>query len=224
MDTNICNSIANIQKELAPYSASLVAVSKTHSPERLLQAYACGQRTFGENRVQELAEKATLLPTDIKWHFIGHLQRNKVKYIAPFVHLIHAVDSWKLLQEIDKRAAANDRTIKVLLQFKIAEESTKHGMADDEMYRLLEQEAWRTLEHVQICGVMGMATFTNDKEQVRREFQQLRAHFEQLQTKYFTDSSNFSEISMGMSGDYELALSEGSTMVRIGSKIFGQRA
>lgn len=223
MPQDICHSIQNIQAELAPYNARLVAVSKTKPPSLLMEAYNCGQRIFGENRVQELVEKAQILPDDIEWHFIGHLQRNKVKYIAPFVDLIHAVDSWKLLQEIDKRAGANDRTIKVLLQFKIAEEDSKYGMADEEMYRFLEQEDWRSLDHVEICGVMGMATFTHNLEQVKGEFERLQEHFQELKLKHFSDQDDFQEISMGMSGDYPLALEAGSTMVRIGSSIFGAR-
>ena len=223
MPTDICRSIATIKEELAPFQATLVAVSKTHPANELMEAYHCGQRDFGENRVQELVEKAEALPQDINWHFIGHLQRNKVKYLAPFVYLIHAVDTWKLLREIDKRAAAHERTIKVLLQFKIAEEESKYGMGDQEMYQMLEQKDWAALQHVTICGVMGMATFTEDEAQIRREFQQLKAHFDQLKTKYFATDNQFTQISMGMSGDYPLALAEGSTMVRVGSKIFGER-
>lgn len=224
MAHSICESIQTIQAELAPYDARLVAVSKTKPTALLLEAYNCGQRIFGENRVQELVEKAESLPTDIEWHFIGHLQRNKVKYIAPFVDLIHAVDSWKLLQEIDKRARANDRVIKVLLQFKIAEEDSKYGMGDKEMYRFLEQEDWQSLDHVTICGVMGMATFTDNQDQVRSEFERLSDHFQRLKSTQFEDHDDFREVSMGMSGDYQLALAAGSTMVRIGSSIFGSRA
>ncbi|MEL7422413.1 MAG: YggS family pyridoxal phosphate-dependent enzyme, partial [Bacteroidota bacterium] len=160
---------------------------------------------------------------DIRWHFIGHLQRNKVKYIAPFVDVIHAVDSWRLLQEIDKRAAANARTIQVLLQFKIAQEESKYGLGDEELYQMLETEDWRELTNVEIVGVMGMATFTNDQQQVRAEFQQLSQHFKKLKAQHFTKQDTFTEISMGMSGDYPIALEEGSTMVRVGSKIFGAR-
>ena len=223
MPHSICESIHSIQHELAPYNARLVAVSKTKPASLLMEAYDCGQRIFGENRVPELVEKAEALPKDIEWHFIGHLQRNKVKYIAPFVDLIHAVDSWKLLQEIDKRANANDRIIKVLLQFKIAQEDSKYGMADEEMYRFLDQENWQDLNHIVICGVMGMATFTNNQDQVRSEFEKLHGHFERLKSSHFVKNENFKEISMGMSGDYQLALETGSTMVRIGSSIFGAR-
>ena len=206
---SICTAISSIKQELSSYPTQLIAVSKTQAAARLLEAYDCGQRAFGENRVQELVEKATALPDDIQWHFIGHLQRNKVKYIAPFVDVIHAVDSWRLLQEIDKRAAANKRTIKVLLQFKIAQEDSKYGLGDNELY--------------QIVGVMGMATFTDNQEQIRAEFQQLSKHFSQLKDQYFDKQDSFTEISMGMSGDYPIALEEGSTMVRVGSKIFGAR-
>jgi len=170
-----------------------------------------------------LAEKAEALPADIRWHFIGHLQTNKVKYIAPFVHLIHSVDSWKLLAEIDKRAAAENRTIQVLLQFKIAEEDTKFGYSPDAIFRMLADGAWQQLNHIQIVGVMGMATFTDDEAQVAEEFRTLKQYFDRLKSDYFTDYPAFKEISMGMSGDYLLALQHGSTMVRIGSKIFGER-
>jgi hypothetical protein len=215
--------LKSIQKELAPYHAKLIAVSKTYPKEVLQEAYECGQRAFGENRVQEIVDKAAALPNDIEWHFIGHLQTNKVKQIAPFVHLIHAVDSFKLLKEIDKRAAANDRVINVLLQFKIADEETKYGYDAAEIFSMLEEMPWRDLDHVRIVGVMGMATYTDDQEQVAREFSQLHSYFKRLKTTYFKDNASFKEISMGMSGDYPLALQHGSTMVRIGSKIFGDR-
>ncbi len=215
--------LQSIQKELAPYQAKLIAVSKTYPIEVLQEAYECGQREFGENRVQEIAEKAAALPEDIKWHFIGHLQTNKVKQIAPFVHLIHAVDSFKLLKEIDKRAAANERIIDVLLQFKIADEETKYGYDATEIFSMLEELPWQDLNHARIVGVMGMATYTDDQEQVAREFSQLHSYFERLKATYFKDNASFKEISMGMSGDYPLALQHGSTMVRIGSKIFGDR-
>ncbi len=220
---SICTAISSIKQELSSYPTQLIAVSKTQAAARLLEAYDCGQRAFGENRVQELVEKATALPDDIQWHFIGHLQRNKVKYIAPFVDVIHAVDSWRLLQEIDKRAAANKRTIKVLLQFKIAQEDSKYGLGDNELYQMLDSENWNGLTTVEIVGVMGMATFTDNQEQIRAEFQQLSKHFSQLKDQYFDKQDSFTEISMGMSGDYPIALEEGSTMVRVGSKIFGAR-
>jgi PLP dependent protein len=213
----------NIHAELAPYHAQLVAVSKTYPASTLRAAYDLGIRDFGENRVQELVEKAETLPKDIRWHFIGHLQTNKVKYIAPFVHLIHSVDSWKLLAEIDKRAAAENRTIQVLLQFKIAEEDTKFGYSPDAIFSMLADGAWQQLAHAQIVGVMGMATFTDEEAQVAQEFQTLKSYFDQLKKDYFREQAHFKEISMGMSGDYPLALQQGSTMVRIGSKIFGER-
>ena len=216
--------LQNIQEELAPYQAKLIAVSKTYPKEVLLEAYECGQRDFGENRVQEIVDKAEALPKDINWHFIGHLQTNKVKYIAPFVHLIHAVDSFKLLEEIDKRAGANDRVIDVLLQFKIAEEDTKYGYEATEIFSMLKEESWQDLKNVHVVGVMGMATYTDDQQQVAREFRQLHTYFERLKADYFQEKPYFKEISMGMSGDYPLALAEGSTMVRIGSKIFGDRS
>ncbi|WP_020537632.1 YggS family pyridoxal phosphate-dependent enzyme [Lewinella cohaerens] len=215
--------LQSIQEELAPYQAKLVAVSKTYPKEMLQAAYECGQRDFGENRVQEIVEKAEALPKDIVWHFIGHLQTNKVKYIAPFVNLIHAVDSFKLLKEIDKRAAANDRIINVLLQFKIAEEDSKYGYDAADIFSMLDELPWQKLQHVRIVGVMGMATFTEDKEQVDQEFSQLKIYFDRLKATYFENEPSFKEISMGMSGDYPLALEHGSTMVRIGSKIFGHR-
>lgn len=210
-----------IKEELEPYGTRLVAVSKTQSIPVLRAAYEAGQRDFGENRVAELVEKAEALPDDIRWHFIGHLQRNKVKYIAPFVHLIHAVDSFKLLKEIDKRAAAEERIIDVLLQFKIAEEDTKYGYAAEDVFAMLDRGKWQNHPHVRIVGVMGMATYTDDKEQVTREFSSLQQYFKRLKTTYFPDTPHFKEISMGMSGDYPIALKHGSTMVRIGSKLFG---
>jgi pyridoxal phosphate enzyme (YggS family) len=216
--------LERIHSELAPFKAKLVAVSKTYPKETILEAYDLGQRDFGENRVQELAEKAEQLPNDIHWHFIGHLQTNKVKYIAPFVHLIHAVDSWKLLKEIEKRAQSNARNIDVLLQFKIAEEDTKYGYDAKEIFDMLDEGEWKNLEHVRITGVMGMATYTSDSAQIEREFAGLKSYFDRLQTAYFSDKPYFKEISMGMSGDYPIALEHGSTMVRIGSKIFGERS
>lgn len=203
--------------------AQLVAVSKTHPPEMILELYREGQRIFGENRIQELVEKQEVLPQDIEWHMIGHVQTNKVKYIAPFVAMIHAVDSLKLLREINKQAKNVDRTIKCLLQFKIAEEDTKFGLSLEEGRELLQAPAFREMENVQICGVMGMATFTDDQQQVRREFGQLKRIFDSLKQDFFQDKPYFKELSMGMSGDYELALEAGSTMVRIGSLLFGPR-
>ena len=215
--------LESIQKELAPYQAKLIAVSKTYPKEVLEAAYECGQRDFGENRVQEIVEKAEALPEDIVWHFIGHLQTNKVKYIAPFVHVIHAVDSFKLLKEIDKRAASNERIIDILLQFKIAEEDTKYGYDATDIFEMLDNLPWQDLHHARIVGVMGMATYTDNTAQVEEEFGQLKTYFDRLKATYFENEPSFKEISMGMSGDYPLALEHGSTMVRVGSKIFGHR-
>lgn len=201
----------------------LVAVSKTKPNEDILDAYEAGQRIFGENKVQEMVRKYEELPKDIEWHLIGHLQSNKVKYIAPFVHMIHAVDSLKLLQVIDKEATKCKRVIPCLLQFHIAEEETKFGLDLQEAIGLLSSEDYKQAENVQICGVMGMATFTDDTEQVRREFAALKSIFNQLKQDYFADDDTFSELSMGMSDDYRIAMEEGSTMVRVGSTIFGSR-
>ncbi len=215
--------LQQILEELAPYQATLVAVSKTKPESAIQTLYDAGQRHFGENRVQELAPKHDHLPKDIHWHLIGHLQSNKVKYIAPFVYMIHSVDSYKLLREINKQAAAQGRSIQCLLQFKIAAEDTKYGFDWTNVVAMLEDETFKQLDHITICGVMGMATFTDDEQQVRAEFQQLRQYFTQLKTQYFSDQPTFKEISMGMSGDYNWALEEGSTMVRIGSLLFGAR-
>ncbi len=215
--------LKTIQEKLAASNTKLVAVSKTKPVEQILDMYHQGQKVFGENRVQELVEKHAQLPKDIEWHLIGHLQTNKVKYIAPFVAMIHAVDSFKLLEEINKQAQKEDRIIPVLLQFRIAEEDSKYGLEISDAVLILESEALTELENIQICGVMGMATFTHDMTQVRTEFQQLKRYFDLLKTRYFSQDLAFKEISMGMSGDYELAIEEGSTMVRIGSLLFGNR-
>lgn len=211
-------------KNLQSRGITLVAVSKTHPVERILELYQRGQRDFGENRVQELLEKAPHLPTDIRWHLIGHLQTNKVRYIAPFIHLIHSVDSLRLLAEIEKQAAKAGRTIDCLLQFHIAEEETKFGLSEDEADALLQSQEYQAMRHVRICGVMGMATFTDNTDQVRAEFRHLRRIFERLRTTYFAGAPHFREISMGMSSDWEIAVEEGSTIVRIGSLIFGPRS
>ncbi len=203
--------------------AALVAVSKTKPVELIMELYEKGHRDFGENRVQELTDKQEKLPEDIRWHMIGHLQTNKVKYIAPFVHLIHSVDSFKVLKEINKQAKKVDRVISCLLQFKIAEEDTKYGFDQESAKQMLESEAFPQYQHINIVGVMGMATFTDDQAQVRSEFKKLKQIFDYLKQHYFADQDNFKEISMGMSGDYPIALEEGSTMVRIGSLIFGER-
>ena len=214
-----------LTKEFASKGVTLVAVSKTKPATDIQTLYDAGQRDFGENYVQELTEKETLLPKDIRWHFIGHLQSNKVKYIAPFVHLIHAVDNVKLLVEINKQAIKNNRIIDVLLQMYIASEESKFGMDEQEINELLQQMSGsdNTLKNVRICGLMGMASFTSDTEQVKREFTRLHHFFSTLSTTYFAAKPEFALCSMGMSGDYELAISCGSNMVRIGSLLFGSR-
>jgi len=206
-----------------PKDVQLVAVSKTKPNEAVQEAYNAGQRIFGENKVQDLAAKAEILPKDIDWHFIGHMQTNKVKYIAPFVKMIHAVDSIKLLKEINKQALKNNRIIDCLLQFHIAEESTKFGLSISEADELLKNSELNSLQNISIVGVMGMATYTDDIQQIRSEFTQLNNNFKILKTNFFNNNSNFKEISMGMSGDYKIAIEEGSTMIRIGTKIFGER-
>lgn len=210
-------------KESIPEHVTLVAVSKTKPNHLIEDAYASGQRIFGENKVQELAQKFEELPKDIEWHMIGHLQSNKVKFIAPFVQLIHAVDSLKLLKEINKQAKANNRTINCLLQFHIAEESSKFGL-DLELARdILESNDFVEMQNISIVGVMGMATFTDDEDQIRDEFRTLENYFNVLKSHFFKFNNQFEHISMGMSGDYKIAIEEGSTMVRVGSSIFGSR-
>jgi len=217
----IADQLLRIQNEI-PRTVQLVVVSKTRSHAEIMRVYETGHRVFGENRVPEMVEKSEALPQDIQWHMIGHLQTNKVKYIAPFVALIHSVDSFKLLKEINKRARQNDRVIDCLLQFHIAREEEKYGleMADTSF---LQEDAFQSMKNVRICGVMGMATFTENLEVVRSEFKKLRTVFEELKAGAFSGNPDFKEISMGMSGDYLTAIEEGSTMVRIGSNIFGPR-
>jgi len=206
-----------------PQKVQLVAVSKTKSNETILEAYEAGQRIFGENKVQELCRKFEELPKDIQWHFIGHLQTNKVKYIAPFISLLHGVDSLKLLSVINKEAAKANRVIDCLLQFHIAKESTKFGLSMEEAIELLNSENYRSLKNIRIVGVMGMATFTDDQNQVRKEFKTLKRYFDLLKKEYFINEAYFKDLSMGMSDDYLIAVEEGSTMVRVGSSIFGVR-
>lgn len=210
-------------REKIPAAVTLVAVSKTKPVEDLMIAYNQNQRIFGENKVQELVEKHEALPSDIQWHMIGHLQSNKVKYIAPFVKLIHAVDSLKLLKEINKQAKKNDRIIECLLQFHIASEESKFGLSITDVQDILESDQFIQFENISVVGVMGMATFTSDQEVVRDEFRTLENYFHVIQSRYFKFNDQFRHISMGMSGDYELAIEEGSTMVRVGSSIFGSR-
>ncbi len=205
------------------HSVTLVAVSKTKPAEDILKLYQSGQRIFGENKVQEMVSKYEVLPKDIQWHQIGHLQKNKVKYIAPFVAMIHAVDSFELLEVINKEAVKNSRTIDLLMQFHIATEETKFGLNKDEAVHLLTLLEKEPLPNVRICGVMGMASFTEDTNLIRSEFRSLNEIFTSLKNQFFVENPFFKEISMGMSGDYKIAIEEGSTMVRIGSAIFGGR-
>lgn len=212
-----------LKKELLPYQATLIAVSKTKPISALQEIFDEGQRDFGENYVQELVDKQAVMSKEIRWHFIGHLQSNKVKYIAPFVHLIHAVDSISLLKEINKQAEKNKRIINVLLQLKINDEQTKFGFDDAEILDFFEKKENENFTNIQIVGMMGMATFTDDMLQVRNEFKHLKRIFSQIKNTYFADNESFKEISMGMSDDYPIALEEGATMIRIGSLIFGKR-
>jgi pyridoxal phosphate enzyme (YggS family) len=220
--STIGENILALKKEI-PTSVTLVAVSKTKPLTMLQEAYDAGQRVFGENYVQELCDKQPLLPADIQWHFIGHLQSNKVKYIAPFVHTIHAVDSEKLLSEINKQATKNNRVIHCLLQIHIADEETKFGFEPATAVEEISLISLEKYPHVRIIGLMGMASFVDDTAQVQREFQTLKHIFDVLKTGVFQNQPHFTEISMGMSGDWKMAIAEGSTMVRIGSSIFGNR-
>ena len=215
---SIKDNLENIKKTLEP-EITLVAVTKTKPKEEIMEAYNAGQRVFGENKVQEMTSKWETMPKDIQWHMIGHLQRNKVKYMASFVSLIHSVDSLKLLNEINKQGAKHGRVIDCLLQMHIAEESTKFGLDEEELTEIVNSGVLEELKHVRINGLMGMATFTDDLDKVRREFQYLRSVFSRLKEKL----PQIHTLSMGMSGDYPIALEEGSTMVRIGSSIFGAR-
>lgn len=216
---------AEIQRIKAglPEGVQLVAVSKFHPIEALQEAYDGGQRIFGESKVQEMTQKYEALPKDIEWHFIGHLQTNKIKYMAPYVALIHGVDSYKLLAEINKQAAKAGRTIPCLLQIHIAQEETKFGFSFDECRQMLEEGSWRTLAHIRIAGLMGMATNTDDEGLIAREFESLKQFFDELKDGPLADAPHFREISMGMSDDYPLAIGHGSTLIRIGSRIFGAR-
>jgi pyridoxal phosphate enzyme (YggS family) len=220
--SHIQAEIQSIRQEL-PEGVRLVAVSKYHPVEALQEAYKVGQRIFGESKVQEMTIKYETLPKDIEWHFIGHLQTNKIKYMASYVSLIHGVDSYKLLSEINKQAAKAGRIIPCLLQIHIAKEETKFGFTPEECMAMLEEGAWRTLTHVQIAGVMGMATNTDDLIQVEAEFTTLSSLFQCMKEVYFADTPAFKEISMGMSDDYPIAIRQGSTLIRIGSRIFGAR-
>ncbi len=218
----ISEQIKSIQESL-PEGVRLIAVSKFHPNEAILEAYKAGQRLFGENHVQELTAKHESLPSDIEWHFIGHLQTNKVKYIAPFVSLIHGIDTPKLLKIVDKEGAKVGRVIPCLLQIHIATEETKFGFSREECLEMLSSGIISELQHVQICGLMGIATNTNDEAQIREEFHTLHSLFEELKESYFKDAPTFKELSMGMSDDYPIAIEEGSTLIRVGTKIFGER-
>lgn len=220
--TDIQLHLKEILAELPPQTR-LVAVSKFHPAEAIREAYDMGQRIFGESKVQELTGKYESLPKDIEWHFIGHLQTNKVKYIAPFVSMIHAGDSFKLLCEIDKQAAKVNRVIPCLLEMHVAQEESKFGFTFEECRALLAEGEWKNLSHVSIAGIMGMASYTDDLHQIQQEFQSLSDFFKELKNSYFSGNSQFCELSMGMSHDYPEAVKRGSTLVRVGSKIFGDR-
>lgn len=220
---NVKENLQEIKQQLSSTDALLVAVSKTKPNADIIEAYEAGQRHFGENKVQEMVDKAEALPKDIHWHMIGHLQRNKVKYIAPFVHLIHSVDSLRLLKEINKQAKKQERVIPCLLQMHIAEEETKFGLDKNELKELLESEAFEAMENVKIMGLMGMATFTEDEAKVKREFASLKKLFDECKATYSGPKLDWQYLSMGMTNDYKLALEEGSNVVRIGSAIFGER-
>lgn len=206
-----------------PENVKIIAVSKTHPPGIILEAYRSGQKSFGENKAQELIQKHTSLPRDIEWHMIGHLQTNKVKVLVPFVSLIQSVDSYKLLRTINKEAAMNNRIIDCMIQLKIAREETKNGLSYDDLVEILETDEYRSLKHIRVTGLMGMATFTNDEAIIRSEFHYLRSCFDKLKKQYFSGVEYFKEISMGMSDDYLIAIEEGATMIRVGSLIFGKR-
>jgi PLP dependent protein len=216
---SISERLSNYHSKLGQ-QARLIAVSKLQPNSAIEEAYQAGQRLFGENYVQELCDKRELLPSDIEWHFIGHLQSNKVKYIAPFVSYIHGVDSFSLLEKINQSAKKHNRTIKCLFQLHVAVEETKHGLSQEEALELATRSEIKELSNVEICGVMGMASFSNDQDLIRREFRAIKETFNKLKPLF---DNKFTEISMGMSSDWEIALEEGSTMVRIGSAIFGER-
>lgn len=220
--TTVQQNLKEIQATI-PDNVTLVAVSKFHPAEAISEAYEVGQRVFGESKVQELMAKKEVLPQDIQWHFIGHLQTNKVKFIAPFIAMIHSVDSLRLIQEINKAAAKENRVIDILLQIHIAEEQTKFGFSPAEVIQLLSQYPYTEWKNIRIRGLMGMATFTEDTDQIRKEFGELHGLFDELKSRFFAETDYFNEMSFGMSDDYLIAIEEGSTMVRIGSDIFGRR-
>lgn len=212
-----------VLQEIKPFHAQLIAVSKTKPVEDILEVYNAGQRLFGENKVQEMVSKHEAVPQDIRWHLIGHLQTNKVKLIAPFVSMIHSVDSIKLLQEINKQAEKNNRIIDCLLQIFVADEETKFGLSEEELFALLSSAEYSSLKNIRICGLMGMATNTDDENKIAAEFSHLKKMFEEVKQKYFNTEASFKELSMGMSSDYKIALQHGATFIRVGSMIFGER-
>lgn len=221
---SVAKNLEELQAKLSTYPCQLVAVSKTKPVEVLKEAYEAGVRDFGENKVQEMVDKYEQLPKDIKWHMIGHLQRNKVKYIVSFVHMIHSVDSARLLKEIEKQARKEERVVDCLLQMHIAEEESKYGLSEEELLEILHGEMLAKTKHVRVRGLMGMATFTENEEQVRKEFKFLKQIFEKVKADtQLPENVEMKELSMGMSGDYQIALEEGSTMLRIGTTIFGER-
>ncbi|MDY6395629.1 MAG: YggS family pyridoxal phosphate-dependent enzyme [Bacteroidales bacterium] len=219
---SIREKIVEIKKQI-PEGVTLVAVSKTKPIEDIMQAYDEGQRVFGENKAQEMKEKQALLPKDIQWHMLGHLQENKVKYIVPFVSLIHSVDSLKILHAINKRAIICERVVDCLLEIDISHEETKFGLSKDELYKLLSSPEYEQMKNIRVCGLMGIGSITDDNSKTREEFRGLRALYSEIKDKFFAGKDYFRHVSMGMSGDYDIAIEEGSTIVRIGSKIFGER-
>ncbi len=220
---SIAGNINDLKKETESIGITLIAVSKTKSNDEVMEAYNAGQRLFGENMVQELVEKYESLPKDIQWHLIGHLQSNKVKYIAPFVTMIQSVDSLKLLQEIDKHGQKNNRVIDCLLQVHIADEETKFGLDFDEAIELLRADEFAAMKHIRIRGLMGIATNTENEKQIKEEFYELKTFFDGIKQSFFRKETSFDTLSMGMSSDYKIAIEQGSNMVRLGSTIFGQR-
>jgi pyridoxal phosphate enzyme (YggS family) len=220
--SDIASNIISLKQQI-PSSVKLVAVSKTKSEAEIFEAYNTGHKIFGENRVMELISKKEQLPNDIEWHYVGHLQTNKVKFLVPFIRMIHSVDSFKLLKTINSEALKVNRIIDCLLQFHIARENTKYGFSVNEVVEMISSDEFKQLHSVRLCGVMGMATFSDDEKQIREEFRYLAGCFKELKRQYFSGEACFKDISMGMSGDFKIAIDEGSTIVRIGSIIFGER-
>jgi len=222
MRMGIQQNLADLRRTI-PAHISIIVVSKKQEPGRIMDAYNSGQRLFGENKVQEIIRKAPLLPGDIKWHFIGHLQTNKVKLIVPFIHMIQSIDSLKLLMEVDRQAGKARRLLPCLLQLHIAKEESKFGLSIEEVFVILESAEYSAMRNIQIIGLMGMATFTDDERLIHEEFRSLREHFMKIKARFFRLDKEFRELSMGMSGDFLIALEEGSTMVRIGTSVFGRK-